>query len=78
MHSDEDVKRAKRLSELSGDDFCLAIEDSRDMAQYLAGTLGLTVALLDRPWNRNGKKPLPVGVVRCQGWPEIIEQFPRP
>jgi uncharacterized HAD superfamily protein len=78
MHSEEDVRRAKPLSALSGDDYCLAIEDSRDMAHYLAGTLGLSVALMDRPWNRNGDAPLPAGVVRCQGWAEVVERFSRP
>jgi uncharacterized HAD superfamily protein len=78
MHSEEDVRRAKPLSELVADDYCLAIEDSRDMAHYLAGTLGLPVALLDRPWNRNGEEPLPESVVRCRGWVEVKERFERP
>jgi uncharacterized HAD superfamily protein len=72
------VQRAKPLSELSADDYCLAIEDSHDMALYLGGTLGLPVALLDRPWNRNGDEPLPAGVVRCEGWAELREKFERP
>jgi uncharacterized HAD superfamily protein len=78
MHSEDDVQRAKPLSDLSADDYCLAIEDSRDMAHYLGGTLGLPVALLDRPWNHNGNEPLPAGVVRCRGWADLKEKFERP
>lgn len=78
LHSEEDVRRAKPLSDLSPDEFCLAIEDSRAMAHFLAQELQLPVALLDRPWNRNGKEPLPTNVVRCRGWEELQEQFPRP
>ena len=32
--------------------FCFAVEDSWDMAEYLAEDMALPVALLDRPWNR--------------------------
>ena len=78
LHSDEDVERAKPLSELSGDDYYLAVEDSREMAQFLGETLGMRVALLDRPWNRNGEKPLPENVVRCSGWGEVLERFAEP
>lgn len=78
LHTEQDIKRAKPLSELEGDDYCLAIEDSREMAQFLAGTLGLWVALLDRPWNRNGEAPLPESVVRCDGWEEVLERFGQP
>lgn len=78
LHSDEDTMQAKPLSELSGDDYLLAVEDSRDMAMFLGGTLGVRVALLDRPWNRNGSEPLPETVTRCSGWDEVLERFANP
>lgn len=40
------------LSDLAARRFCWAVEDSPLMANYLAGTMKVPVALLDRPWNR--------------------------
>ncbi|MEE9561505.1 MAG: hypothetical protein V3W50_00390, partial [Thermoanaerobaculia bacterium] len=62
--------------------YCLAVEDSADMARFLAGELSLRVLLLDRPWNR--RPPPSVGseatgeIHRCNNWREIAERFPRP
>ncbi|MDH3254282.1 MAG: bifunctional metallophosphatase/5'-nucleotidase [Acidobacteriota bacterium] len=78
LHPASDFERAKPLSELSRDDYCLAVEDSRDMARFLADTLALDVALLDRPWNRNGEEPLPGQVVRCRDWDDLRLRFPQP
>jgi len=70
------------LSEVGRTEYCLAVEDSADMAQFLAGELGLQVLLLDRPWNR--RPPPSVGseatgeIHRCNNWREIAERYPRP
>ena len=40
------------LEELAARQFCWAVEDSLPMAEYLAGEMGVPVALVDRPWNR--------------------------
>jgi uncharacterized HAD superfamily protein len=77
-HSDEDIRRAKPLSAMAAGDYCLAVEDSRDMAHFLAAGLGLDVALLDRPWNRNGNEALPDSVVRCSGWGDLMTRFSSP
>lgn len=63
-----------KLEDLAGHGFDFAIEDSGEVASYLAGELGMRVLLLDRPWNRsvatddspNGGKP-----VRCGSWDDI-------
>jgi uncharacterized HAD superfamily protein len=68
------------LSELGRTQYCLAVEDSADMARFLAGELGLQVLLFDRPWNR--RPPPSVGaeatgeIHRCNNWREIAERFP--
>jgi uncharacterized HAD superfamily protein len=52
----------------------LAVEDSREMALFIANTMGVPVALYDRPWNAQ-----PINherVVRCASWQEIGEQLP--
>jgi uncharacterized HAD superfamily protein len=77
-HAEEDLRRAKPLSALAAGEYCLAVEDSRDMAHFLAAELGLDVALLDRPWNRDGEKALPDSVVRCSGWDVLTSRFPSP
>ncbi len=63
------------LETLCALDFDLAVEDSGSMAQFLSEKMGVTVALLDRPWNRsmtfNDK------VLRCSDWMEIREKFER-
>lgn len=40
------------LADLATKQFCWAVEDSLPMAKFLATTMKLPVALLDRPWNR--------------------------
>jgi uncharacterized HAD superfamily protein len=52
----------------------LAVEDSREMALFLATTMGVPVALYDRPWNAQ-----PIHherVMRCASWQDIGEQLP--
>ena len=51
----------------------LAVEDSREMALFLAKTMGVSVALYDRPWN--GRPIRHERVARCFSWREIGEQL---
>jgi uncharacterized HAD superfamily protein len=43
---------AINLRELATRRFCLAVEDSLPMAEYLAGQMKVPVALIDCPWNQ--------------------------
>ncbi|PIE60981.1 MAG: bifunctional metallophosphatase/5'-nucleotidase [Desulfobacterales bacterium] len=47
----------------------LAVEDSADMALYLADTMGVETALMDKPWNQNC--PDRKKVIRCQSWSKM-------
>jgi uncharacterized HAD superfamily protein len=69
------------LDELATMEFCLAVEDSLDVAVYLVEQLGIEVALMDHPWNRDTSMLSPgvrERIVRCRGWGEIVERFPTP
>ena len=57
--------------------FRFAVEDSWDMALFLAEDMALPVALLDRPWNRApGALGTPSPLIeRFSAWPEIVERF---
>lgn len=61
--------------------FVLAVEDSAEMAMHLALHCEITVALIDRPWNRE-LGPLPRDaaqrIVRCGDWSEVAEHFATP
>jgi uncharacterized HAD superfamily protein len=66
------------LEELAQQGFDLAVEDSRDMAVRLAGELGVPVALIDQPWNREPIAKTQGGhrVVRCRDWSDVRRHFP--
>jgi uncharacterized HAD superfamily protein len=64
-----------RLEDVAAMKFELAVEDSHDMATYLAGAARIPVALVDRPWNRSETHER---IVRCSSWPEIARAFPDP
>lgn len=67
-------RRSLTLGELSQMTFVYAVEDSRDMAVFLSGQMGLPVALLDRPWNRvdhDDQRVLSPMVERFSDWSEI-------
>ena len=73
--------RALPFDMLTGLGFALAVEDSLEVAALLAERCGVPVALMDRPWNRDlsGLGPAArAGIVRCHGWAELAERFPRP
>jgi len=66
------------LDKLSEQQFTFAIEDSPDMANYLAKNMNLKVALMDRPWNQNQiDKKLEIDgmVVRCKDWKDLQTKF---
>lgn len=69
--------RALSLDELREMSFDFAVEDSHDMAVFLAEELGIPVALIDQPWNR---RPIPEApaerIVRCSSWRDVIESAP--
>ena len=52
--------------------FCLAIEDSAKMAQFLSIQMGVPVALLNRPWNRAAD--LNGHITRYDTWLEISRE----
>jgi uncharacterized HAD superfamily protein len=69
------------LDRLGDFGFVLAVEDSAAMALHLAEHCRVTVALIDRPWNRDlGAPPRRISqhIVRCHGWSEVAERFPAP
>lgn len=56
-----------------------AVEDSPSTAAFLAAELGIVVALLDRPWNRDLdhlSPPVRRRIVRCRDWSEVALVFP--
>jgi uncharacterized HAD superfamily protein len=66
------------LGALADQDYCLAVEDSAEVARRLADLLDAPIVLLDRPWNRNGPEPSQAGadrIVRCHDWNEIRSRF---
>ena len=71
---------ALRFEDLPGLGFCFAIEDSLDTAVRLVEEFGLTVALMDRPWNRetDGLSPATrAGLHRCADWEAVAACFVR-
>lgn len=69
------------LDALRGMRFNLAVEDSPEMAGFLARHVSRTVALMDRPWNRT-LPPLEESerarIVRVRDWEEIGSRFGHP
>lgn len=90
FHSFQTVDKYGRNSELDGAislesltamSFSLAIEDSLEVAAFLAGTVGTAVALLDRPWNRETgslSAEARVRITRVSDWADIRETFSEP
>jgi len=64
------------MNDFSKMEFCLAIEDSLEMAQYLTGSMGQKVALFDKPWNRAGK--VNGQISRYETWQQIGETYQDP
>ncbi len=77
----EEGPRPLPLEELASMEFCLAVEDSLEVATFLATELEVDVALMDHPWNRDTRRlseRVQQRIVRCSGWKEVIERFPQP
>lgn len=64
-----DLSIAITKTQLSQRHYDLAVEDSMDMALFLAGQMRVTTALIHRPWNL--RCPSHDRVVRCQNWHQI-------
>ena len=62
------------LAELATRRFCWAVEDSLPMARFLAGSMKVPVALIDRPWNRSDKDDIRIN--RYNGWGELAAALP--
>lgn len=56
-------------NELTAMDFCLAVEDSLEMAIYVAEQMATPVALMDCPWNR--EDDLHPRITRYVGWEDM-------
>ena len=67
--SDTDHSIAISLEELTTIDFDVGIEDSVEMADFIASRMQMDLLLFDRPWN----KAYEAGpqTTRCCGWGEI-------
>jgi uncharacterized HAD superfamily protein len=74
-HAADRITPMLRLEDLHDRGYALAVEDSWDMALFLAGQVGLPVALLDRPWNRAAatRTATHPNVTRCADWTRIAE-----
>ena len=62
------------LPQLAERQFCWAVEDSLPMANYLAETMSIPVALMDRPWNRTAVEHALIG--RYSRWDDIAKAWP--
>jgi len=65
---------AIRLDDLASRNYCWAVEDSLPMARYLAGAMGVPVALIDCPWNRSAGNYANIG--RYSDWSTIARTMP--
>lgn len=73
--------RPLTLLDVAEMEFCLAVEDSLEVAAFLAEHLEIEVALMDRPWNRDMDGLVPAirdRLIRCHGWSEVMRRFPAP
>lgn len=64
-----DMSLAISKKELSMMNYDLAVEDSPDMALFLARDMGVPTALVHKPWNR--ECPIHDNLVRCTSWNKI-------
>jgi uncharacterized HAD superfamily protein len=70
--------KAITLKELRQLSFCFAVEDSGDMARFIAEEMGLPVALLERPWNKGYRFSSPESqalIKRCADWDQVVGAF---
>jgi len=62
------------LAQLAERRFCLAVEDSLPMAQYLATHMKVPVALLERPWNQSADPH--IRICRYRDWQALADARP--
>ncbi len=69
------------LDDIAEMEICLAVEDSLEMAVFLAQHHPIEVIVMDRPWNRD-LSSLPTSIthrlVRCRSWAEVMERYANP
>ena len=71
---------ALRFDEIPALNFDFAVEDSLETAARLVEEFGISVALMDRPWNRDLgglSSKARKGLVRCDSWAAVSEFFAR-
>ncbi len=69
---------ALRFEEIHDFGFAFAVEDSLDTAVRLVEEFGITVALMDRPWNRDlggVARTTRASLVRCSDWVSVASAF---
>lgn len=69
------------LEQMREMEFVLAVEDSPQIAYFLAEQMEVEVALMDRPWNRDLSHASAAALRRlnrCRSWAEIAERYPAP
>lgn len=71
-----DMSLAISNAELSMMTYDLAVEDSPDMALFLARDMDVPTALIHRPWNRNCA--IHDNLVRCTTWSEVHPMVKEP
>lgn len=59
-------------AQLARQHYDLAVEDSGDMALFLADEMGVETVLIDKPWNRSC--PEHPKITRCRSWKEIVHR----
>ena len=67
------------LEDLQKSDYDLAVEDAPHMLDFLYKEMTMDVAVFSRPWNRTVELPLLADartVVRCNGWNDVMLNFP--
>jgi len=77
-HPDTDSISYISLNELRTREYRLAIDDSPEMAAFLANEMNMDLALFDRPWNAGAVLPsssVNRRIERCRGWAEIAAKF---
>ncbi len=73
--------RALSLRDVQSMEFCLAVEDSPQVAVFLAETMQVEVALMDRPWNRDASllsHEARRRIRRCHSWEDVADFFADP
>ncbi len=78
-HADDDHESLS-LDELKALPFCIAVEDSPEMATFLTNEMAVRTVLFARPWNamQHASGAVPSSVGRYVSWHEIHKHNPKP